>query len=265
MMTRWMTVLSGKTDSPNTALFNPLTPAMNSAGVVAVKFALEIKGSKVKCQPAVQYSADGIVWDTAVAIDPDNAGLWKAAANLPAYYADYIACPAGFDASSPPTERLFVRFGVFVYNSDASDTKAHQGQVRLTVTPIAVVAGSATQGPVVTPTGGSSTELFTPVVGPLSTASIAYVRYSWELQARTGTCATRPGYQTSDDGFTWSVAVDSALSPRTSNGITYGTTFASIDLTDARYVRFGIIAENDGGSGDPEAGQSWLRVDWRGE
>lgn len=264
MMTRWMSVVSSKTDSAATAQFNPLTPAMNSAGVVAVRFALEIAGGKVKGQPGVQYSADGVTWDTPVAIDATDASLWKSAGAAPAFYPDEVACPSGFGASSPPTERLFVRFGVFVYNAEASDTKAHQAQVRLGVTPGRVVSGSLTRGPVLTATGGGAVEQFTPVVGPVATAGVATVRYSWELQARTGSCSTRPGYQTSNDGATWSSVVDSGASARTSNGITYGTAFGSVDFAGAAFVRFGLIGENDGGTGDPEAGQSWLRVDWRG-
>lgn len=186
--------------------------------------------------------------------------------------ASKFSCPSGF--SGPPTERLFVRFGLWVNN--LSGTKVQMGMVKLAVLIDDLKTGSVSAGPMCTPTGGGNgsvtTELFTPMTGAVALSEIDSIRVSWEMIANSGDVATRPGYQVSKNGLVWTNAaggaegtfVDPGATPRTATGISYGTTFSAVSAGDYQWIRFGIIAENNTSSNQlVEACQSEIRVDWR--
>ena len=56
-------ILSGKSDSA--ALWNPMSPPMPSHGIEKVRFSVENDSSGLLVLPGIQYSDDGINWDTA--------------------------------------------------------------------------------------------------------------------------------------------------------------------------------------------------------
>jgi hypothetical protein len=101
--------------------------------------------------------------------------------------------------------------------------------------------------------------------------SFAEMRATLELVTQSGDVQVQPGYQVSDDGQTWySGATGEGAgtfgtfgSNRTSNGITYGTTFGTFNPDDKRkWVRFGVAAKN-GSAGLAETGIVTLRIDLR--
>ena len=270
-----MPVWSSKSSTRASALFVPMTQAIPSEKAETARFGVMLTSPTVEVQVGIQYSSDGITWDAAVPLNFATGAYWLQESVSWQYASDRFSCPSSF--SGPPTQRLFVRFGLWVNN--LSGSKAMMGMAQLVVQLDDIESGSVSAGPMCTPTGGgngaTTTEVFTPMTGAISTAAIGSIRASWEQIANSGNVASRPGYQVSKDGVHWTdttpgaegTFVDPGLTPRTSDGITYGTAFTSVSssLEDFRWIRFGIIAENNTGSNQLiEACQSSIRVDWRG-
>jgi hypothetical protein len=270
-----MPVWTSKSSTRASSLFVPMTQAIPSQHVATVRFGLMLTSPSVEVQVGIQYSSDGIVWDTAAPLNFATPALWLIEDEAWQFATDRYACPGDF--SGPPTERLFVRFGLWVNN--LSGSKAMMGMAQLIVQVDDIKAGSVSAGPICTPTGGgngsTTTEVFTPMTGAISTASTGSIRASWEQISNSGNVASRVGYQVSKNGINWTdttpgaegTFVDPGLTPRTTAGITYGTGFTSVSasLENFRWIRFGIIAENNTGSNQLiEACLSNLRVDWRG-
>jgi hypothetical protein len=270
-----MPVWSSKSSTRASALFVPMTQGVPSERMETVRFGLMLTSPTIEVQVGIQYSSDGTTWDSPAPLNFSTGAYWLSASTAWQFAADRFSCPGSF--SGPPTERLFVRFGLWVNN--LSGSKAMMGMAQLVVLADDIEAGSVSAGPMCTPTGGGNgsvtTEVFTPMTGGLTTSKIGSIRASWEQIANSGNVASRVGYQVSKDGVKWTdlsgvtegTFVDPGLTPRTTAGITYGTTFTSVSasLEDFRWIRFGIIAENATASNQLiEACQSNLRVDWRG-
>ena len=270
-----MPVWSSKSSTRASALFVPMTQAIPGQKVATARFGLMLTSPTVEVQVGIQYSSDGITWDSPAPLNFATGAFWLSASTSWQFATDRYACPGDF--SGPPTEKLFVRFGLWVNN--LSGSKAMMGMAQLVVQVDDIESGSVSSGPMCTPTGGGNgsvtTEVFTPMTGPISTATIGSIRASWEQISNSGDVASRVGYQVSKNGVNWTSTasategtfVDPGLTPRTSAGITYGTGFTSVSasLEDYRWIRFGIIAENNTVSNQlVEACQSWIRVDWRG-
>lgn len=270
-----MPVWSSKSSTRASALFVPMTRAIPSEKVENARFGVMLTSPTIEVQVGIQYSSDGITWDAAAPLNFATGAYWLSASTSWQFAADRFTCPSAF--SGPPTERLFVRFGLWVNN--LSGSKAMMGMAQLIVQLDNIESGSVSAGPICTPTGGgngsTTTEVFTPMTAPISTAAIGSIRASWEQIANSGNVSSRPGYQVSKNGVNWTdlsavtegTFVDPGLTPRTTAGITYGTTFTSVSssLEDFRWIRFGMIAENSTSSNQLiEACQSWIRVDWRG-
>jgi hypothetical protein len=83
----------------------------------------------VEVQVGIQYSSDGIVWDTAAPLNFATGAFWLSASVSWQFATDRYACPGDF--SGPPTEKLFVRFGLWVNN--LSGSKAMMGMAQLAV------------------------------------------------------------------------------------------------------------------------------------
>jgi hypothetical protein len=266
MNAMYKAIYSGKSNAVTSGLWVPMVGGASSQFISGVTFVVHLESSTVEVQPGIQYSDDGVTWDAPEPIDTSESAYWVSSTGrtvVDKASGGFLACPADFGGGSPPTERLFVRFGLFVINQ-GSDGKAHGGRAALEVRPQVQEAGSFMAGPIGTATGGGTTEVFTVGTGTLSTRTIRSVRYSWEQEANTNDVETWPGYQTSEDGVTWSAPVSSGLSPLTTEGIKYGTTFTALNVADHQYIRFGWFGKNGGGGADIEACVSRLRVDWRG-
>lgn len=247
-------ILSGK--STTTALWNPLTPPIPSHMIEKVRFSVDNDSSGLLLLPGIQYSDDGISWDTATEAAGPSSPSFTSASGLTHWNAIFT-CPDHF---STPTERLFARFGVWVKN--VTGTAARAGTVKLTVDVLPKVAGTKMAGPMVTPSSGTTTTwLFTPML-EMPATRVDVARLSWEMEANTGAAETRPGFQTSDDGVTWSSASTLGATTRTSGGITYGTSWSSPAVNTRRFVRFGILTKNNSGS-EQEGCVSTLRLDFR--
>lgn len=104
-------VYSAQDDS--TWLFFPLTGAMTSNGIDKVRLALELenKAGSIQLQPALQYSDDGVNWDTAVYVG-DTQTTTERTTNGTTYESGFSNVPSG--------AKTFVRFGVRVKNSSGT-------------------------------------------------------------------------------------------------------------------------------------------------
>ncbi len=168
--------------------------------------------------------------------------------------------PDDFGATAP-TERLFVRFGFFVYNTTGTEPNLARGRLHVDVRPIP--NGGITGGPALSASSGDTTSWqFTPLTSTYQTGTFGTARISWEMASNSGECVSKPAYQLSDDGVTWLAPVAIGATTRSSDGITYGTGFAAVTLTAGRLVRFGLLVQNASGS-ELHSCSSTIRVDWR--
>lgn len=110
-----------------------------------------------------------------------------------------------------------------------------------------------------------------PLIKPVLIEDVAEYRASLELLSNSGDVQTQPAYQVSNDGRTWysgalSAAADTFTvfgTNRTSEGITYGTTFTTLAPAEQKkLVRFGVATKN-GTAGKPETGGVTFRLDSR--
>lgn len=257
-------VFSGPGDEVGDAVFYALTGAAGGVGVTEVTIAMTVFGDGVKVVPAIQYSDDGETWDTAVAAtgvepaEPDGTTTYKP-----------LAVPGGFSGAS---EKLLVRFGGLVYNaSSGDDGKSLCAQVRMEVVVTPKEAGTVTGGPFASPssgaTGSGDDGVATWLTPWMKSAPMDQVRVSWEMASRVGDAESVVVYQTSEDGITLGAVKAFAGTARTSNGVTYGTSFSSpgsanTEWQAARLVRWGSLVRNT--SGTVIGGcVSTLRIDWR--
>ncbi len=248
-------ILSAKSTTEANAIFNPMTDAALSHGIYKVRFSVDTEINGMEIKPGLQYSNDGITWSTAL---KDNSILSYINSSGVQHFANVLTCP---DDWLSATERLFVRFGLWAYNT--ADSKPRIGRGRMMVDIVPIVSGTITGKRKATPSGGSTVgSLFTPLTEGMSAPRIAEVRCSWEMIANTGAAKTQPGYQTSNDGVTWDTATAIGATTRTSEGLTYGTAWSALSVNTKRLIRFGILTSNDSGT-DLEACVSRLRVDWR--
>ena len=245
--------------------FIPATGALASAGVKSATFGVYLEDStfdNIKVRPGVQYSDDGITWDTAVAIDLGGTGAEYATDAGWTYKTSFV------DLESVATPKVFVRFGFMVLN--VSGATVEGGLARLMFDLAPQNGGSLVYGPTkVNSAASSATEVFTPMSEPLEAMQITAVRRALELQASTGGIEIGFGYQVSDDGETWASVKDGTAGTFASvsttvdtNTIDYDSSYTTVALT-TKYVRFGAYAKNKSGGDDVEAGLASIRVDWR--
>lgn len=116
--TPFMPVWTSKSSTRTSALFVPLTQGFPSERISSVRFGVLFTAPNAEVQPGIQYSADGITWDSAVGIDLTSGSYWVPSQLYWQYMASKFSCPSGF--AGPPTQRLFVRFGLWVNNLSGS-------------------------------------------------------------------------------------------------------------------------------------------------
>ncbi len=101
---------------------------------------------------------------------------------------------------------------------------------------------------------------------------VSSYRGSFELEADSGDAQLQMAYQVSDDGITWYSGATSAPAgsfatfgaERTSEGITYGSTFTTLTMDVPRQlIRWGLACRN-GAAGVSESCAGSLRIDVRG-
>lgn len=227
--------------STTTPLFNAMTDWVDVTYINLVMFSIELAGvGNLECQPAAQFSADGITWDAPIAINLGiGSGNWTSAPNW-THMESYVAAPFG---GAP---RTMVRFGLMVRNK--AGTKAENAVARLRVT-YTNTDGRVTSpaAKLVTTAGSTITNIFNPFTGAISASTFNQVRFSLLISENTGATNLTVAYQKSYDGETWGplVAIGSEF---TTNGYHYGTTFSALVVADAPFVRWGIRSRNVSGT-----------------
>lgn len=255
-------LVSGST----TETFNPMTGALSTADIVDVRFGAWLSGlgSNIKVRPGLQFSVDGVNWSdspvgvyftgtsytTAVGWTFDD-GSWKTIASL-------------------ATQRLFVRFGLMAANVSGTTTEGVQARLIVQIKP--QVATTITAGPVrawcYNTANGS--KVFIPMTGWVPAEQCATVRGTIEMAATSGNVgayccwqqANEPSVPSDWSGGTYT---EQFGTEQTSNGISFGTTFAAPPGTSVtkKYLRFGVIVRNTSANAI-EACQATIRVDLRG-
>ena len=109
-------------------------------------------------------------------------------------------------------------------------------------------------------TAGDASEVFHPMTDAVSSEGMGALRVSFGMDANSGACKMRAGYQVSTDGVSWT-GTTAAGAWRTSDGTTFGTSFSTVTI-DEPFVRFGLILTENSGS-LVEACLGRLRVDVR--
>ena len=110
------------TDGTTTAIFHPMSEPMESAGLLNVRAAVELRQDSGDCeiQAAAQYSDDGVSWTDAVkligALQNGNGTTY------PSTYTDITAAV---------TVRSYVRFGVNVKNGQAGAIQLCNATIRV--------------------------------------------------------------------------------------------------------------------------------------
>jgi hypothetical protein len=254
--------------------FNPLSEALSTADLCEVRFRLwatEFKAG-TKLYPGIQFSNDGIAWNTAVAFngfstttdapegwDYTTFDVWK---NL------FVDGAGGLD--STPTRALFCRVGAFVVAPGGTSF----GQVALAIEAKPIPARTVQGGPVTLNSLGSTTDNFQACTDWVPVLDSTYARFSYELLATSNQVEIAPAYQVANytdvDSDSLVRAVPD-LTARSAVGITYGTTFATWYSTsgpdnsgdaDYRLIRFGFVTRNASGT-TLEGAVGKLRVDLR--
>lgn len=256
----WQTVWSGGTSS----VFNPMTSQMPSTAVEEVDVTIDLVGGGVEVVPGIQYSANGVDWDSPVEL---STGSHTSSQGY-SYFLEE-ACPDGFvgSGSEAPTEKLAVRFGLFAKNTgQASSPKAVRAKIwvrpkRIVSTVLRSTVRSCASGG----STSASSEVFTPLTKPVSPAPFTQLRVSWSTWANTGAARCSIGYQTSNDMVSWSTpALVGGLTARTSNGTTLGEGWSSLSVSDVKYVRFGAMVDNSSDDGTVHACTVSVVVELRG-
>jgi hypothetical protein len=248
------------TQKSTTALFVPLTGPLDTTNIKEARGAMQLAGitGQFRARAAYRMSDDGITWSATVT----NLTSY-ATANGWAYNESTVT-------SFTTDQKLFVQFGVEVSNVSGAQVEHGMAQLRFQVRNLRGQSLVATRQKVWS-SGGASAAIFHGLTRPILIEDVGEYRATLELMSNSGDVQTQPAYQVSNDGRTWySGAVsDSAGSfttfgtNRTTNGITYGSTFTSFAPAEMKkWVRFGV-ATKYGSSGVPETGMVTLRVDVR--
>ena len=249
-------VFSKKSSTP---LFVPLTDALDTTHIYEGRVAMQLAGvtSEFKARAAYRMSDDGITWSSTVT----SFGPYKDANGWS--YAE--------DAASQFTtdQRLHIQFGVEVANDTLAQVEHALAQLQIELRETrGMTLGASNQK---LWSDGSTTAIFHPLTEPIRIERIGGYRATIELVTHSGDVRIQPAYQVSNDGRTWYSGVTSAAADtfatfgleRTSNGITYATTFATFTPDEKkRFVRFGSATRN-GTAGKPETGLVSMRLDAR--
>ncbi len=205
----------------------------------------------------MQYSNDGVNWDSAVGLGSWSTSGWE----YPTTWEDMP--PSG------QADRLFVRFGLLTTNSGGTVTECHSAKM---VVDIAPVRGARTitadtvlcMSPKTGAGGGAGANR--PMTDAISTDGIEKARATWNLQGETGSIVTRAWFQTSEDGVDWNGGQSLSATSLNNDGWKYNTTWTDLNLSaDDRFIRFCIRTARPGGNNTQQMGQCTLRIDVRGE
>lgn len=258
-------------------LFVPMTGPLSSADYGDVRFRVWADGilptdASPTVVPAAQFSDDGETWtDTAVAFNYTAAtppqSVWDCTS--------FLAWKNLYNTTdlNNPTRRLYVRFGVRLTSPSGPN---YAGRIVLAVENKPVFARTLLSDQRIVNcllSTGTPGDTFTPLTEFIEAAEFTHARFTFELVTSTGEIEILPAFQTADTEFVSSTSPTwraTSLTPRSTAGVTYGTTFSELFPTgleaDAkrRLIRFGVSARNTATSGAvAETAAVRLRVDLR--
>lgn len=247
-------------NSTSTQTFNPLTEALDSTHFSEVRVALHVQAlsdSNVEMKPGVQYSNDGLTWDSAIALDLATAPSdWSSGAGWKYMDSWKTLPPSG-------TQRLFCRFGVIARNSSVGSSRPQNAQVKMYISYRNTGGQTLLGAAMVNSSGSTSNYAWHPMTDPVPVGNIASWRVSFEMSENSGASSLVAGYQVCDSVDSWdSDATLTGQSDITTNTVAYGTTFTSASFGAKQFVRFGIRCKNASGA-KTEMANATLRVDLR--
>lgn len=249
-------------NSTNNAIFVPMTGALNSTEVKNVRFAVWLAAAiGLKMRPAVQFSNDGITWDTAVGMNLDGIGAEYASANGWTF-----GNGAFHDIFAIAAEKLFCRFGALSLNVTDSVVKAAQCALQIDIEPVPA-ARSMTFGPrMVYCASDAVTWLAQDITGAIKSENVNSVRATMEIVGTTGNMTLKATVQEANNPnlpSDWTDVADVTGISRTTDGITWGTSFQSVTIAK-RYFRIVIKTQGLMGNSTVQAASASLRLDARG-
>lgn len=238
------------------AIVNVMTGPLSSAEIKDARFEVWLCGlTACKVRPGLQWSNDGITWDTAVGIDLGGVGAEYATANGWTFSSGYTDI---FTKGSP---KLFVRFVIMALNTAGAATEGAQCRLKVRIKPLK--ARTLVVGPMRIHNKASTSQWVTIVAsGPIPAEQCASVRGTVELQSTTGDLEAKVSLETSNTpavASSWGNATDVSGTTISQNGTNYGSTFASY-APGQDFVRIVIRVRNVSGS-DIEAARIVARVD----
>ncbi len=195
---------------------------------------------------------------------------------------EWWTCPSDFQDILQTTDgapefldedRLFCRFGWLAVNDsqDSGDPTPPRGGLGAIVVESDPIQGGTVVGlSAYCPSGGgngtTATAVFSPLTRAIPTADVASVRLTLETEAVDQVTVTL-GYQKSDDGHNWGTTHTIGSSPSSSaNDIVYPTTWLSLAVDDARFIRVGAWVINANETDETLRGALVACVvDWRDE
>ena len=245
------------TSTPN---FVPVTGPINATLIRGVRVAWELHGKtpNLEVQPAYRMSDDGITWSS----------TWTGLTG--SYSATTGWSFASASATVSTDIKNFVQFGFLVRNTTGAAIE--MGQAALRLTPGDVGGQTRVAGPSKVWSDGTTTQIFHPLTGPMPLEQVDSYRGSLEMQGDSGDAQVQLAFQVSDDGITWYSGATSAPAglfatfgaERTSEGITYGSTFTTLTMDVPRQlIRWGLACRNVA-AGVSESCAGSLRIDVRG-
>ncbi|MBW2253165.1 MAG: hypothetical protein JRI25_01045 [Deltaproteobacteria bacterium] len=131
-------ILSGRQDIVSQdltdGLWNPMTPAMNSAQFRFCHFGIWVAGEdNAEMVPGFEFSSDGLSWDGGISVDPDATGEGPQAVSDGWNYYD---SDWDKDIYHETTPKIFVRFGIFADITTASDLRPVQAELLVEADPV---------------------------------------------------------------------------------------------------------------------------------
>lgn len=252
-------------NSDTTSLWNPSPLVLPTAALTEAVFGVYLAGvgtsSKIEIGPGIQYSDDGVTFDTAVAV-----GL---VAGPPIIYRTSTAGWSFSDTAqtlppSPATERRFARLGVFTENTGVGDVNYQGGRARVRIDVPAMAYAQSLTYPLRRVFAYDASYQFFDVTGWMRAEDAARVRVALEVYGSTGGVDLAVGYQECNKPDVTSdiTAATYFTTPKVGgDGIVYSTVWEALPQTRG-HVRIGIGAKTSAGA--TKAALAALRLDLRG-